>query len=908
MEQTRFSGPIFVVLAFFAVSLVAPAQGNGTQDNTAQGDAAERLDWGEWLRMPVFSDGRIMPLDSYARQIVQVVCGTSRPVLDGPDGLRAYSPAELLLSWLVEPERWDHCEFIVAGDPSLRAALGLAGSAGDGRRLRFISPDEVENNPTLGRLWGELQERYKKEGSKFRLNHVEKKLRELVDAYDAFRQLTFDPHTSDAASRRFFNRIHPTIKAWRNVTVALQQTQQLDRDETTHQAMVQSGEALQQIAGAAQGDDFSLEKVEKPVAAFRKATERLADHLADGKDPLVAAMTAALRRQAVELHGSLYDNGACLRLAPSLNTAAMEDNRVPGDDAQPWLSVQALLIGSDDLLSDYPQKELRAVRAAFAEAKKVYLDRAGADRPQRFAAAMQQFVEQVRAFGEAMQPLREELPIRNRDQALLDGTAYPAPGAIRAELLYDRLAPFFWSWTISLAAVVCLCFSWGKQTKFMFWLGAIVLVVAQAFTVTGFALRMIVTGLVPLTGMFETVVFVALGVAVLGLAFTIQPLLQAGSREAWRFTSLRPMSAPAKSSQPHAGRLAMRVILIVLQAGLAAIVFALIVRLPGRPESGIFDLLPPAALGASLPNVSDVLVWLAGLAITAATVWLAPRCAATVFASLYFVPRSWFGGIAAPMEEVMRRRFFVLGGAAIACIAVVLASYAPATVMKRNLGAVAPILRDNHWLVVHVVTIMASYASALIALVLGNMALGYYLLGSYRSVPAASVDGVDRPTQRRPPKACATLAGFIYKNIQITVLLLTAGTILGALWADKSWGRFWGWDPKEVWALVSLLVYLVILHARAAGWAGDFGLAAASVLGATSVLFTWYGVNFVLNSGMHAYGAGSGGGWQVAAAVILNWLFLLAAWLRNVLECGRSTVSDSPMPQHQAIVEGASVE
>ena len=74
------------------------------------------------------------------------------------------------------------------------------------------------------------------------------------------------------------------------------------------------------------------------------------------------------------------------------------------------------------------------------------------------------------------------------------------------------------------------------------------------------------------------------------------------------------------------------------------------------------------------------------------------------------------------MEEVMQQRLFVLGGAAIGCLAVVLACYAPATVMKRNMGAVAPFVRDNHWLVVHVVTIMASYAAAAIALVLGNVA------------------------------------------------------------------------------------------------------------------------------------------------------------------------------------------
>jgi ABC-type transport system involved in cytochrome c biogenesis permease subunit len=232
------------------------------------------------------------------------------------------------------------------------------------------------------------------------------------------------------------------------------------------------------------------------------------------------------------------------------------------------------------------------------------------------------------------------------------------------------------------------------------------------------------------------------------------------------------------------------------------------------------------------------------------------------------------------MKQVFERRPFALAGAIVSFVAMVLAYYAPSTVMHRNIGAVTPILRDNYWLAVHVVTIMASYAAAAMALILGNIALGYYLFGRYGAQPLAASPAAGR----RPPQACSVLAGFTYTAMRITVLLLTAGTILGALWADKSWGRFWGWDPKEAWALISLLVYLVILHARYVGWSGDFGMALAAVLGFTAVLFTWYGVNFFWGSGMHSYGAGAGGQWAVTAAVTLNWLFLAAAAVRYVIE------------------------
>ena len=103
------------------------------------------------------------------------------------------------------------------------------------------------------------------------------------------------------------------------------------------------------------------------------------------------------------------------------------------------------------------------------------------------------------------------------------------------------------------------------------------------------------------------------------------------------------------------------------------------------------------------------------------------------------------------------------------------------------------------------------------------------------------------------------LSNFIYRTMQVGVLLIAAGTILGGVWADYSWGRFWGWDPKEVWALITLLVYLIPLHGRFAGWVNTFGLVVASVVCFLSVVMAWYGVNFVLGVGLHSYGFVEGG-------------------------------------------------
>jgi ABC-type transport system involved in cytochrome c biogenesis permease subunit len=128
------------------------------------------------------------------------------------------------------------------------------------------------------------------------------------------------------------------------------------------------------------------------------------------------------------------------------------------------------------------------------------------------------------------------------------------------------------------------------------------------------------------------------------------------------------------------------------------------------------------------------------------------------------------------------------------------------------------------------------------------------------------------------------LSNFIYRTMQVGVLLIAAGTILGGVWADYSWGRFWGWDPKEVWALITLLVYLIPLHGRFAGWVNTFGLVIASVACFLSVIMAWYGVNFLLGVGLHSYGFVEGGSQGVVGAVVLAVLAIpaAAAWRRSL--------------------------
>ena len=100
-----------------------------------------------------------------------------------------------------------------------------------------------------------------------------------------------------------------------------------------------------------------------------------------------------------------------------------------------------------------------------------------------------------------------------------------------------------------------------------------------------------------------------------------------------------------------------------------------------------------------------------------------------------------------------------------------------------------------------------------------------------------------------------SLDTFLYRVLQVGVVLLAGGIMLGAVWANASWGRYWGWDPKETWALITLLWFLAVLHGRFAGWLRGIGVALSTIGGFFLLLMTYYGVSFYL-VGLHSYAGG----------------------------------------------------
>ena len=159
-----------------------------------------------------------------------------------------------------------------------------------------------------------------------------------------------------------------------------------------------------------------------------------------------------------------------------------------------------------------------------------------------------------------------------------------------------------------------------------------------------------------------------------------------------------------------------------------------------------------------------------------------------------------------------------------------------------SIGNLQPVL-NSYWLMLHVAVIVGSYGPFTLGMILGAINLLLMILTTPKN--REKIKGViDELT--------------IVNELALTVglIMLTIGNFLGAQWANESWGRYWGWDPKETWALVSIMVYAFVIHMRIVPslrglWSFNF----ASVVAFASILMTYFGVNFYL-SGLHSYASG----------------------------------------------------
>lgn len=166
------------------------------------------------------------------------------------------------------------------------------------------------------------------------------------------------------------------------------------------------------------------------------------------------------------------------------------------------------------------------------------------------------------------------------------------------------------------------------------------------------------------------------------------------------------------------------------------------------------------------------------------------------------------------------------------------------TDLSKAINPLVPALQSN-WLIAHVVTCFVGYAAFAVAAALGIM----YLLKSN----SPETDQKASTLSSRLPSP-VVIDDIIHKTMVFGFIWLTGGIITGAIWANSAWGTYWSWDPKETWSLITWFFYAIILHARyTRGWSGT-KIALLAIFGFVSVLFTYYGVNFLL-SGLHSYGS-----------------------------------------------------
>ena len=174
-----------------------------------------------------------------------------------------------------------------------------------------------------------------------------------------------------------------------------------------------------------------------------------------------------------------------------------------------------------------------------------------------------------------------------------------------------------------------------------------------------------------------------------------------------------------------------------------------------------------------------------------------------------------------------------------------------------QIGNLVPVL-NSYWLMIHVAVIVGSYGPFTLGMILGLISLLLIIFTN----------------SKNKQKMDLNIKEITYVNemvLTVGLVMLTIGNFLGGQWANESWGRYWGWDPKETWALVSIMVYAFVIHMRfvpklRGKWIFNF----FSILAYASVLMTYFGVNFYL-TGLHSYASG-----EVRTPAYFFWMALVA--------------------------------
>ncbi len=283
--------------------------------------------------------------------------------------------------------------------------------------------------------------------------------------------------------------------------------------------------------------------------------------------------------------------------------------------------------------------------------------------------------------------------------------------------------------------------------------------------------------------------------------------------------------------------------------------------------SALLYLLAGAALIGRIRIRHQSLYWLAWIAAVAGVIvhtgglatriWLLERPpVGTLYESILFVALigALFGLVLAFLRDDG------VGLSITSLIGSLLLLLAPSFAGDETLGVLVAVLNNNFWLATHVLTISAGYGCCLAA----GVGAHYWLLRC--ALGRGAAPGVDDPLAR-------ALLGLSL----VACFLTLFGTILGGIWADQSWGRFWGWDPKENGALLITLWLIYLLHARIAGSLNSVAFAVGLIVLNIIVALAWFGVN-LLSIGLHSYGFTDGAALGLALFCVTEMLFGLVLY------------------------------
>jgi ABC-type transport system involved in cytochrome c biogenesis permease subunit len=223
--------------------------------------------------------------------------------------------------------------------------------------------------------------------------------------------------------------------------------------------------------------------------------------------------------------------------------------------------------------------------------------------------------------------------------------------------------------------------------------------------------------------------------------------------------------------------------------------------------------------------------------------------------------------VALVMEWINRRKLAVSAAVALGALGIFVANRYEELDKKDTMPQLVAVLDTNFWLATHVTAITVGYSAGMLAALLANA----YLLSRLFGIRKAD------------PTHLKSLSRMVYGTLCFGLIFSVVGTILGGIWANDSWGRFWGWDPKENGALLICLTQIVILHLRMGGYLRDFGVAMVTAFGGTVVAFSWFGVN-LLNVGLHSYGFTAGIHFWLWAYYIGQWAFMGVCGIHYLIE------------------------